>query len=189
MSGTLSDHEIISNVNSGHIKIEPFNEEMVQPASYDLTLDSEILVPTPSSIPYRMDLRSTKPADLLVGCSIEDGFELTPGGCILASTKESIGVPSNVVSRIEGKSTLGRIFLSVHITAGFIDPGFEGKLTLEVVNHGPWRIVLWPGMKIAQVSFSWMSEESSKPYGSPELKSHYQGQGRVTAASSWGSGS
>lgn len=189
MYGTLSDHEIISNVNSGHIKIEPFNENMVQPASYDLTLDSEILVPTSNSIPYRMDLRSTKPNDLLTSRSIEGGFELAPGSCILASTKECIRVPSNVVSRIEGKSTLGRIFLSVHITAGFIDPGFEGKLTLEVVNHGPWRIVIWPGMKIAQVSFSWMSEESSKPYGSPELKSHYQGQKRVTAASSCGSGS
>jgi dCTP deaminase len=89
------------------------------------------------------------------------------------------------MARVEGKSTLGRIFLAVHITAGFIDPGFNGKITLEVVNHGPWNLVLWPGMKIAQISFSKMSKECSKPYGSLGLKSHYQGQNGVTAASSW----
>ena len=158
---------------------------MVQPASYDLTLHTEALKPTRTSTGPEVDLRSHNPADYMESLLIEDGYKLHPGSCLLTSTFESVSLSSSIVARVEGKSTLGRLFLSVHITAGFIDPGWTGRITLEIVNHGPLTIILWPGMKIAQLSFTRMSSSSKIPYGSPKLGSHYQGQKGAVAAAKW----
>jgi dCTP deaminase len=182
--GILPDHQILRALSEGLVCIDPFDERRVQPASYDLTLHSEALRVV-SGHPM-VDLRSTTPSDYMEKVTIKDGYLLHPGSCLLTSTLESISLGPSIVARVEGKSTLGRLFLSVHITAGFIDPGWNGRITLEMVNHGPLTIVLWPGMKIAQLSFTKMSSESQVPYGSPKLGSHYQGQVGVVAAAKWG---
>lgn len=159
--------------------IEPFDPSCVQPSSYDLTLGNRIAIP----IPYKtVDLRVDDPKDCMRMIEIGD-YVLHPGSCILASTKETVKCPLDLSARVEGKSTLGRLFMSVHITAGVVDAGFEGQITLEIVNHGPWDLVLWPGMKIAQLSYIKMSTECETPYGSSKLGSHYHGQTGPTPAS------
>lgn len=160
--------------------ITPFNEDRIQPSSYDLALGPQLLVPAPYK---RIDLRTDEPKDHMRAVTIEGEYELHPGDCVLGSTEEFVHCPNHLTARIEGKSTLGRLFLAVHITAGVIDSGFKGQLTLEIVNHGPWTIVLWPGMMIAQLSFMRLEDECVTPYGSKKLSSHYQGQsGPVSAA-------
>ena len=182
--GILPDHQILQAISNGDITIDPFDEDRVQPASYDLVLHSEALRIV-GGHPV-VDLRTSTPSDYMEKVTIVDGYQLTPGSCLLTSTLESIKLSPSIVARVEGKSTLGRLFLSVHITAGFIDPGWNGRITLEVVNHGQLTIVLWPGMKIAQLSFTRMVSESQVPYGSSKLGSHYQGQTGVVAAAKWG---
>jgi dCTP deaminase len=172
----LPDSELLT---LGSTLIEPFNPKNVQPASYDLALDGTILRPSAHS---NMDLRRRNPLDVMQPVKIGDGFTLEPGACILGSTLEVIHCPIDCVARVEGKSSLGRLFMAVHVTAGFVDPGFKGQITLEIVNHGPWGIVLWPGMKIAQINFARMEGPCSRPYGSPGLGSHYQGQVGPTPA-------
>lgn len=165
--------------------IEPFQPSSVQPASYDLMLDGVIRVPSQHETPLNsMDLRRHQPSDQMrVETIAKEGFRLEPKECILGSTVEVIKVPSDLSARVEGKSSLGRVFLAIHVTAGFIDPGFQGQITLEIVNLGPWSVTLWPGMKIAQVSFSQMVAPARNPYGTKDLGSHYQGQTGPTPAS------
>lgn len=159
--------------------VEPFDESCIQPSSYDLSLGNKIAVP----IPYRtIDLRVDEPRDHMRIIEINE-YILHPGDCILASTRETVKCPLHLSARVEGKSSLGRLFMAVHITAGVVDAGFVGQITLEIVNHGPWDIVLWPGMKIAQLSYIQMSTECENPYGSPQLGSHYNGQTGPTPAS------
>ena len=171
--GLLPDHEIR---RLGHEIIEPFDEARVQPASYDLSLHPDILVPQNPRPASPVDLRTDSPRDMIRAVRLGDGYELMPGACIIASTAEIIRCPNDIAARVEGKSSLGRLFLAVHVTAGWIDPGWSGQVTLELVNHGPWSIMLWPGMKIAQINFTRMGTPCSVPYGSASLKSHYQGQ-------------
>lgn len=175
-TGLLPDHEIRA-FNSQ--LIDPFDEQCVQPASYDLALHQTILVPQFAST---IDLRTDNPKDHMREVSLGTGYRLLPGASVIASTIEVIRCPRDIAARVEGKSSLGRLFLAVHVTAGWIDPGWVGQVTLEVVNHGPWTIVLWPGMKIAQINFTRMGYQCSDPYGSEKLKSHYQGQQGPTAA-------
>lgn len=163
----------------GTALVEPFDSSRVQPASYDLTLHGEALKPPPSKT---VDLRIDKPREIMSRVTLGDGYELLPGACLLASTAEIIRCPNDIAARVEGKSSLGRLFLAVHVTAGWVDAGWGGQITLEVVNHGPWTIKLWAGMKIAQVNFTRMSSPCSVPYGSPQLGSHYQAQTGPTAA-------
>lgn len=183
----LNDIEIRS---LGTSLIDPFDPDRVQPASYDLTLGSEALVPTEPSGGYYNNLdrqwidfgNKEKPADLFKRYEIpEHGYSLGPGKCLLASTVETLHIPDALVGRIEGKSSLGRVFLTSHVTDGFLDPGFHGQVTLELVNHGPFVLVLRAGMRIAQVSFSRLTAPCERPYGSPGLGSHYQGQKGPTA--------
>lgn len=160
--------------------ITPFNESRIQPSSYDLALGPHLLLPAPYK---RIDLRTDEPKDHMRSVTMEDEYELHPGDCVLGATEETVHCPSYLTARIEGKSSLGRLFLAVHITAGVIDSGFKGQLTLEIVNHGPWTVVLWPGMMIAQLSFMRLEDECETLYGSQQLLSHYQGQtGPVPAA-------
>jgi dCTP deaminase len=167
--------------------ITPFDPERVQPASYDVTLGPKLLTPwgtKAAAPPQELDLRITKPASLMVPFDIGDGYVLHPRQCALAATAEQIHCPSDMVCHVDGKSTLGRCFLAVHVTAGFVDPGFVGVVTLELVNHSPWDFVLYEGMKIGQLRFHWLAKEASRPYGSPGLGSHYQGSLQVRAAES-----
>jgi len=173
---TLSDGELLTR---GPSLIQPFDRRRVQPASYDLILHEELQVPSKGGT---VDLRKHDPWSLLEPVRIQGGFELPPGGCVLGSTQETVTCPEDLVARVEGKSSLGRLFLAVHITAGWIDSGFTGQITLEIVNHGPWGVVLWPGMPIAQLNFAKLSQPCVVPYGSPTLGSHYQGQKGPTPA-------
>ncbi len=174
--GILSDADLLL---LGESIISPFNSERVQPASYDLLLGGVGLLATPPLVPVRLDPRdpsTTSSKKLLEEVSLKGGYALRPGRCLLASTEEVIHCPSFLAARVEGKSSLGRLFLSVHVTAGFVDPGFKGQITLEIVNHSPWEILLTAGMKIAQINFIRLATPCLRPYGSKELGSHYQGQ-------------
>jgi dCTP deaminase len=171
----LTDHDI-NDLST--ILIEPFSQENIQPSSYDLSLDGEFLIPIPDR---RIDLRVDDPKDHMdrLRC---DEYTLKPGASILGSTIEVVKCPHYLSSRIEGKSSIGRLFVAVHITAGVIDAGWYGQITLEIVNHGPWEIILWKGMKIAQISYFKLTGQCETPYGASKLRSHYLGQSGPTAA-------
>lgn len=165
--------------------ITPFDPRRVQPASYDVTLGPRILLPRAAADgkPQELDLRSMRPAELMYeGVIGAMGYVLPPRGCALVSTVEAVACPADMICSVDGKSTLGRCFLAVHVTAGFVDPGFVGNVTLELVNHGPFDFVLYPGMSIGQLRFTWLGVQAERPYGSPGLDSHYQGTVGVRAA-------
>lgn len=172
----LSDHTIREQVEAGRIVIDPFDPSCVQPSSVDLHLDSFFRVFVNHHTPY-IDVR--KPQDeltQLLEIDRDDAFMLHPGEFVLGSTKEVIGVPDDLVGRLEGKSSLGRLGLLIHSTAGFIDAGFEGHVTLELSNVATLPITLYPGMKIGQISFLQMTTAADNPYGSGPLGSKYKGQ-------------
>jgi dCTP deaminase len=179
-SGLLPDHEIH---RLGSSLVAPFDPARVQPASYDLSLHPEILIPSVVSRAINLDLRRHDPSKMMERVSLlGDGYDIGPRGAVLASTAEVVSLTPDLVARVEGKSSLGRLFLAVHVTAGWIDPGWKGQVTLEIVNLGPWWVRLYAGMKIAQVNFTRLSSPCSVPYGSARRGSHYQGQEGPTAA-------
>ncbi len=172
----LSDRSIKEEIKKGTIFIEPFNPECVQPSSIDIHLSSKFLVF--NTVQHAViDVRE-KQDGLMRMVEIKDGepFILHPGEFVLGSTVERVKMPNNIAGRIEGKSSLGRLGLLIHSTAGFIDPGWEGNLTLELSNVSPLPIKLYASMKIGQISFMRMTTEVDNPYGSGNLKSKYQGQ-------------
>jgi dCTP deaminase len=176
----LSDRTICDAIESGRIVIDPFDPAKVQPSSVDLTLDRFFRVFRNHTrgvidVKERMD-------DLTEEVEIApDGvFLLHPGEFVLGATAERVGLPADLVGRIEGKSSLGRLGLIVHATAGFIDPGWKGTLTLELNNLTRVPIKLYPGLLIAQLSFMALDKPAERPYGSAELGSHYQGQVAAT---------
>lgn len=163
----LSDATIRKQLREGRIVIEPGPQDwQFQPASVDLTLSNVFL--SPYDEPDRR--------------VIQDHWTILPGECVLASTVERIMVPTDLVARVEGKSSWGRRFLQVHSTAGFIDPGFAGQITLELTNLSAVSMGLPVGGPIAQVSFQWVDQPVVRPYGTPALGNHYQGQVGVTAS-------
>jgi len=178
----LSDRTIKEELAKGHIVIEPLGEGCVQPASVDLHLDRKILVFRNSRRPY-IDVRQDM-TDLMDMEEIGDDqpFMLHPGEFVLASTLENIGVPDNLVARLEGKSSLGRIGLLIHSTAGYVDPGWKGHLTLELSNVARLPVTLYYGMAIGQISFLRLTAPAENVYGSAKLKSKYQGQTQPTAS-------
>lgn len=182
----LSDRSIKEQMSAGRIAIDPLGPNAVQPASVDIRLDSEILVFRNS---WRTHIDVMKPADDVVEkVTVEEGrpFLLHPGQFALGSTLESVTIPDDIVARIEGKSSLARYGLLIHSTAGFVDPGWTGKLTLEFSNVGILGITLHAGMKIGHISFTQLTTPAENPYGSSELKSKYQGQvGPVTSRYYW----
>jgi dCTP deaminase len=171
----LSDKDL---KHRGHELISPFRIENVQPSSYDVTLYKQLAIPLPER---RIDLRYDEPRESMVFHDFSE-YVLTPGSAVLGCTEETIFCPLDLSARIEGKSSLGRLFLSVHITAGVLDAGFQGQVTLEIVNHGPWDLVLYPGMRIAQVSYIKLTSLVETPYGSSVLGSHYLAQRGPTPA-------
>ena len=178
----LSDRTIKEQMSAGRIVIDPLGPNAVQPASVDIRLDSEILVFRNN---WRTHIDVMKPADDVVErVMIEEGrpFLLHPGQFALGSTLEAVTIPDDIVARIEGKSSLARYGLLIHSTAGFVDPGWTGKLTLEFSNVGILGITLYKGMKIGHISFTQLTTPAENPYGSSALRSKYQGQGGPVAS-------
>ena len=172
----LSDRTIREELAAGRIVIEPLADGAIQPASVDLRLDRSILVFRNNRVPY-IDLRSTNERlteEVVIGD--DDPFMLHPGEFVLGSTLERVEVPADLVARLEGKSSLGRVGLLIHSTAGYVDPGWKGRLTLELSNVSNLPITLYHRMKIGQVSFLRLSAPAERLYGSAELGSKYQGQ-------------
>jgi len=179
-----SDRTIKESISSGKIAIEPYEPSFVQPSSVDLRVGNGFRV----FVNHRyseIDPRAPQ-ADLtqLVEVGEEEPFMLHPGEFVLGSTLERVRLGVDVVARLEGKSSLGRLGLLIHSTAGFIDPGFEGHITLELSNVATLPIAIYPRMKIGQISFYQMTTAAEYPYGSPELGSKYQGQSGPTASRS-----
>jgi dCTP deaminase len=177
----LSDRSIKQQIELGHIGIDPYEAAHVQPASIDLRLDNAFLVFNPHRVAV---IRPFEEQNLTRMHQIEDGesFYLTPGQFVLGATFECITLPDDIVGRVEGKSSLGRLGLEVHSTAGFIDPGFLGHITLELSNNAPLPIELIYGMKIGQIAFEWLDGSAEHPYGSSELGSKYFNQRGPTAS-------
>ncbi|MGA7226586.1 MAG: dCTP deaminase [Acidimicrobiia bacterium] len=179
-----SDRSIREAIENGSIQIDPFESSFVQPSSVDLRVGQGFRV----FVNHRygqIDPRHPQ-TDLtqLVDTGEDDPFMLHPGEFVLGSTLERIKLGNDVVARLEGKSSLGRLGLLIHSTAGFIDPGFQGHITLELSNVATLPIAIYPGMKIGQISFYQMTTEADVPYGSPQLGSKYQGQTGPTASRS-----
>jgi dCTP deaminase len=179
-TAVLSDGTIRRLVADGRIEIEPWDPAMVQPASVDLRLGASFRV-FHNHRARAIDLRDP-PRNLTeqVVVGDDEAFVVHPGEFVLARTLEWVRLPDDVVARIEGKSSIGRLGLIVHATAGFVDPGFEGTLTLEVTNLTRIPIELWPGLPIAQLSFMALDRPAERPYGHPDLGSHYHGQVEAT---------
>ena len=172
----LSDRSLREQIAAGRIVIEPFDQRCIQPSSIDVKIGNLFRVfrnHTSAVIDVKEDME-----DLTELIAIpEDGvFMLHPGEFVLGSTFERVAVPTDLVARIEGKSSLGRLGLIIHSTAGFIDPGFDGHITLELTNIATLPITLYPGMKIGQISFVQMTTPADQPYGSGARGSKYQGQ-------------
>ncbi|MBD85305.1 MAG: dCTP deaminase [Chloroflexi bacterium] len=172
----LSDRTIREELAKGRIVINPLEEGCIQPASVDLHLDRNLLVFRNNKIPY-IDVRaSSERLTDMVTMADDDPFMLHPGEFVLGSTLEHVEVPSDLVARLEGKSSLGRIGLLIHSTAGYVDPGWKGHLTLELSNVSNFPITLYHRMKIGQISFLKLTTPADVLYGSAELGSKYQGQ-------------
>ena len=172
----LSDHTIREEVAAGRIVIDPFDAASVQPSSVDLHVDRYFRVFRNHSLRV-IDVKEQQDAlTELVEIADGEAFILHPGEFVLGSTSERVALPSDLVGRLEGKSSLGRLGLLIHTTAGFVDPGFDGYLTLEFSNVANLPITVYPGMKIGQISFLKMTSAADVPYGSSELGSKYQGQ-------------
>ena len=181
----LSDRSILEAINDGRIIIEPFDKECLQPSSVDLHLDHRFLVfknHTLGHIDVRKDLSNLTQE---VSSSDADPFMLHPGEFVLGSTSERVAVPEDLVARLEGKSSLGRLGLLIHSTAGYVDAGWDGQLTLELSNVSNLPITLYPGMKIGQISFVQMTTPAERPYGASELGSKYKGQEGPKASRYW----
>jgi dCTP deaminase len=179
-TSVLSDGTIVRLVEEGRIRIDPWDPGLVQPASVDLRLGDSFRVFHNHRV-TSIDLREP-PANLTEEVKIPHGepFVIHPGEFCLGRTLEWVELPADIVARIEGKSSLGRLGLIVHATAGFCDPGWKGTLTLELNNLTRVPIKLYPGLLIAQLSFMTLDRPAQRPYGSAELGSHYQGQREAT---------
>lgn len=180
----LSDRDIRNQIEAGRVVIEPYEPVMIQPASIDVRLDR--LFRLFDNHKYSVIDPAADQPDLtrLVDVGPEEPFVLHPGEFVLGSTFERITLPHDVAARLEGKSSLGRLGLLTHSTAGFVDPGFSGHVTLELSNTATMPILLWPGMKIGQLCFFQLSSPSERPYGTGATGSRYQGQRGPTASRS-----
>jgi len=178
----FSDRTIKEAVKDGRIEIDPYDEAYVQPSSVDLRVDRFFRVFENHKYPH-IDPKAHQP-DLTTEVKVadDDAFILHPGEFVLGSTFERVRLGNDIVARLEGKSSLGRLGLLIHSTAGFVDPGFDGYLTLELSNVANLPIAIYPEMKIGQISFYQLSTEADFPYGSQETGSKYQGQRGPTAS-------
>jgi dCTP deaminase len=181
----LSDVAIRRLIESGSIVVEPYDPALMQPASLDVRVDRLFRVFRNSRYPYIDVKQAQEELTELVEVHGDDPFILHPGEFVLGSTLERVVLPDDLVARLEGKSSLGRLGLLIHSTAGFIDPGWDGHVTLELSNVANLPITIYPEMKIGQLSFVQLSEPAEKPYGSGGLGSKYQGQHGPTPSRYW----
>jgi dCTP deaminase len=178
----LSDRDIRAALQAGRVRIDPYDAGCLQPSSVDLHLDADFRVFRNNRYAF-IDPRTSQP-DLteLVSVDRDEPFILHPNEFVLGQTLEWVELPDDLVARLEGRSSLGRLGLLIHSTAGYVDPGWKGNLTLELSNVANLPIALYSGMKIGQISFFKMSSPVERPYGSRELGSRYQGQSSPTAS-------
>ncbi len=182
----VSNRGILEELRFENIIIQPFHAKLVQPCSYDVTLSPEFKVQYSDDESAHIDPKIDNShyfSDVYV--PRDSAFSLSPGAFVLGSTYETVAVGANIAARLEGKSSLGRLGLIVHSTAGFIDPGFDGQITLELSNVGTMPILLYPGMKIAQLCFYHLPEPTTLIYGSRTAGSHYQNQAGPTTSRSF----
>jgi dCTP deaminase len=181
----LSDRTIRELLGEGRIVLDPYDESLLQPSSVDVRVDRYFRVFRNSRYPF-IDVK-TEQEELteLVEIDDETPFILHPGEFVLGSTLERVALPDDLVARLEGKSSLGRLGLLIHSTAGFIDPGWDGHVTLELSNVANLPITIYHGMKIGQLSFVQLSTAADQPYGSGALGSKYQGQQGPTPSRYW----
>lgn len=180
-----SDHDIRQDIDRGRIRLDPYDPAMMQPASIDVRLDRYFRLFDNHKYPY-IDPREDQPElTRLIETKPDEPFILHPGEFVLGSTYEQVTLPDDVAARLEGKSSLGRLGLLTHSTAGFIDPGFSGHVTLELSNMATLPILLWPGSKVGQLCFFRLSSPTDHPYGSGTYGNRYQGQRGPTASRSY----
>jgi len=181
----LSDRSIRQQMAAGRIIVDPCSDRDIQPSSIDLHLGTRFQVFRNSRYPYIDPTMEQQGLMDAVEATTGEPFVLHPGEFVLGATIEHIKLPDDIVARLEGKSSLGRLGLLIHSTAGYVDPGWVGTLTLELSNVANLPIVLTPGMAIGQISFMQMTTPVERPYGSPELGSKYQGQVEPTPSRSF----
>ncbi len=179
----MSDRDIIKRVKQGTLVIEPFCEEHVQPSTVDLQLSSKVRIFNNFELGV-VDLRQKEDPTKEVEMS-KRGFIVHPNEFLLGSTVERFKIPLDLAAKIEGRSSLGRLGLIIHATAGYVDPGFAGNITFEISNISRTPIKIHAGMRIAQICFFQMSSPVERPYGSKELGSKYQGQKGPTSSRAW----
>ncbi len=182
----LSDRSITRLLDEGRIGIDPYDEALLQPSSLDVRVDRFFRVFRNSRYPF-IDVKQPMEdlTELLEISDEEQPFILHPGEFVLGSTLERVTLPDDLVARLEGKSSLGRLGLLIHSTAGFIDPGWDGHVTLELSNVANLPITLYVGMPIGQLSFVQLTEPAATPYGAGTLGSKYQGQEGPTPSRYW----
>ena len=181
----LSDRDIKAEINAGRIGLEPYAPEMIQPSSVDVRIDRYFRLFDNHKYPYIDPAEDQPELTRLIEIPHDEPFILHPGEFVLGSTYEKVSLADTIAARLEGKSSLGRLGLLTHSTAGFIDPGFTGHVTLELSNVATLPIKLWPGMKIGQLCFFQLSSAAERPYGSSQYSSRYQGQRGPTASRSF----
>ncbi|MFC7504883.1 dCTP deaminase [Nocardioides sp. CPCC 206347] len=181
----LSDRDISAELDAGRIALEPYDPSMLQPSSIDVRLDRFFRVFENHRYPHIDPAEDQSDLTREIEPIGDEPFILHPGEFVLGSTYEVVTLPDDVAARLEGKSSLGRLGLLTHSTAGFIDPGFSGHVTLELANVANLPIKLWPGMKIGQVCFFRLSSAAEHPYGSEKYGSRYQGQRGPTPSRSF----
>ena len=181
----LSDRDIRIEIDAGRVVLDPWDPAMVQPSSVDVRLDRYFRLFDNHKYPVIDPAQDQPELTRLVEVDPEEGFVLHPGEFVLGSTLETVTLPDDLAARVEGKSSLGRLGLLTHATAGFVDPGFSGHVTLELSNVATLPIMLWPGMKIGQFCFMRLTSPAEHPYGSATYGSHYQGQRGPTASRSF----
>lgn len=181
----LSDKDLLLARERGDLVIDPWEPELLQPASVDVRLDRWFRVFDNTGYTHIDPSREQKLLTRLVEVAREDSFVLHPGEFALACTLETVTLSDSLAARLEGKSSLGRLGLLTHSTAGFIDPGFSGQVTLELSNAATLPIVLWPGMRVGQLCVMSMTSSVQRPYGAGASGSRYHGQHGPTASRSW----
>ena len=180
----MSDRDIRASIEAGQISLEPLEMGLLQPSSFDVRLDRFFRLFDNHKYPYIDPAEQQDDLTRLIEVKSDEAFILHPGEFVLGSTFEFVTLPNDVAARLEGKSSLGRLGLLTHSTAGFVDPGFKGHVTLELSNTATLPIKLWPGMKIGQLCFFKLTSPSEFPYGSDKYSSRYQGQRGPTASRS-----
>lgn len=181
----LSDRDIRASIESGRIGLEPLDMDLIQPSSMDVRLDRFFRLFDNHKYPFIDPREQQDDLTRFIEVDQNEAFILHPGEFVLGSTFEFVSLGHDIAARLEGKSSLGRLGLLTHSTAGFVDPGFQGHVTLELSNTATLPIKLWPGMKIGQLCFFQLSSESENPYGSSKYGSRYQGQRGPTASRSY----